>query len=125
MSKKIKVVMLEPERETYIAEIDGSLQGMQKIVGGLIEAVYPFDEEVCIVCNEEGKITGLPLNRAVKAEDGTILDIIAGTAFLCDCSGENFASLSKEQLERYCETFRHPEMFAMMDGELLVLPLID
>ena len=31
---------------------------MQAIVGGDIEAFYPFEEEVCIVCAESGKSKG-------------------------------------------------------------------
>lgn len=64
------------------------------------------------VCNEEGKINGLPLNRAIRDEDtGDIADIIAGTFFICDCSGESFGSLSKEQQKRYLEKYRLPERF--------------
>lgn len=61
----IKVVFVEPGKLARTAEIDSSLEGLQKAVKGSIEAFYPFEEEVCIVCNEEGKINGLPLNRAV------------------------------------------------------------
>ena len=58
--KKIKVVMLEPGKLARTAEIDASLAGMQKTAGGLIEPFYPFEEQVCIVCNEESKINGMP-----------------------------------------------------------------
>ena len=58
--KKIKVVMLEPGKLARTAEIDASLAGMQKTVCGLIEPFYPFEEQVCIVCNEESKINGMP-----------------------------------------------------------------
>lgn len=64
--KKIKVVLLEPSKLARAVEIDASLEGMQKTVGGLIEPFYPFEEEVCIVCNEEGKINGMRPNRSVK-----------------------------------------------------------
>ena len=47
--KKIKVVLLEPGKLARTAEIDASLEGMQKTVGGLIEPFYPFEEQVCIV----------------------------------------------------------------------------
>ena len=51
MSEKIKVVLLEPGKLAHTAEIDASLAGMQKVVDGLIEPFYPFEEQVCIVCN--------------------------------------------------------------------------
>ena len=54
--KKIKVVLLEPGKLARAAEIDASLAGMQKTVGGLIEPFYPFEEQVCIVCNEESSL---------------------------------------------------------------------
>lgn len=51
---------------------------MQEIVGGYIQAVHYFDELVTLVCNEEGKINGSELNRAIKDDNGKIVDIIAG-----------------------------------------------
>lgn len=122
-SNKMKVVALYPGERAKIEEIDSSLEGMQKFVGGDIEASYPFDEEVCIVCNEEGKIMGLPLNRAIYAEvsenSREMIDIIAGPAFICDCSGENFASLSEEQLKHYEEMFKLPERFYRINGQIV------
>ena len=118
--REISVVLCEPGKLAKTATIEASLESYQKIVGGYIEAYYPFEEPVCIVCNEEGKITGLPLNRAVYADPnrGEMLDIIAGTFFICDCSGENFGSLSSEQLWRYTEQFKYPERFFRMDNEI-------
>lgn len=121
-SKTMKVVLLESGKEACVVEIGSSLAGMQKVVGGLIEAIYPFEEQVCIVCNGEGKIHGLPLNRGLYTDDGKLFDIIAGTAFICDCSGENFGSLSEEQLERYRKLFRHPQWFVNVDGSIVGIP---
>lgn len=98
---KIRVVLLEPGKTAKITEIGSRLEDLQAVVGGCIEAVYPFEENVCIVCNEEGKINGLPLNCAMRDDSGAVYDAIAGTAFLCDCSGERFSSLSEEQCRRY------------------------
>ena len=103
---------MEPGKLARITEVGTTLDAMQRTVGGDIEAYYPFEEQVCIVCNEEGKINGLPLNRAIRdADTGDIADIIAGTFFICDCSGESFGSLSKEQQKRYLEKYRLPERF--------------
>ena len=51
----MKVLVVEPNRVPYMAEIKNSLDEMQKIVGGLIQAVYPFDSPVALICNDEGK----------------------------------------------------------------------
>ena len=108
----IQVVLVEPGKLARIAEIGTTLDAMQRTVGGSIEAYYPFEEQVCIVCNDEGKINGLPLNRAIRdAETHEIVDAIAGTFFICDCSGESFGSLSSEQQKRYLEKYCLPERF--------------
>ena len=109
--EKIKVVLVKPMQKPQIVEIGTSLEAMQKTVCGLIEQVMPFDEEVALVCNEEGKNDGLELNRALKYPDGEIVDIIAGNFFICSAKGENFTSLTNEQAQRYCEMFKDPERF--------------
>ena len=117
----IRVVLLEPGKLARVADIDASLEGMQRVVGGDIEGFYPFEEEVCIVCNDEGKISGMPLNRAVR--DGKeILDIIAGPCFICDCRTENFASLSDEQLQRFSKQYKYPERFFQVNDEIKAVP---
>ena len=225
LSQDITVVILEPGKMSRIGTIDGSLAGMQKFVGGYIEAFYPFEEPVCIVCNEEGKMNGMPLNRAIYAEpeevemsyaemrnlfhraedegkhitgyvvfsqesftepyselsrtyaissdnkafqssmggysiygycmDGSdpcvrleqymaaehggkdgwkiercymksdarqMIDIIAGPCFICDCSGEDFGSLTDEQIQRFTEQFKYPEHFFKVGGEIKAVP---
>ena len=109
---RIRVVYCEPGRLARTVEIGTELVDLQRSVGGgLIEPYYPFEEPVCIVCNDEGKFNGMRPNRAVRNEDGRIEDIIFGPFFICDCSTENFGSLSEEQLKRYSEQFRYPEHF--------------
>ena len=65
---KIKVILFEPNKLAKVTEIDHTLEGMQRVVKGSIEAFYPFDDPVCIVCNEEGKLNGMQPNRAVYSE---------------------------------------------------------
>lgn len=100
---------------------------MQRTVGGPIQAVYPFEEPVALICHEEGKLLSLPLNRALRSPDtGEIYDIIAGDFFLCAAppNSENFESLTDDQLLRYARIFRTPEMFLSgPGGSIMVLPL--
>ena len=120
----IRVVLLEPGKEARTTDIGATLENMQEVVGGYIEAVYPFSSEpVALVCNDEAKLMGLPLNRALRYEDTReIYDIIAGPCFICDCSGENFGSLTPEQAQRYEEMFRRPEQFFKLNGKIIAVP---
>ena len=121
----MRVLVVEPERRPEAREIDGSLHTMQGIVGGLIQPVYPFDDPVALVYNDEGKLMNLPANRGLRDKDGQIYDIIFGTFFLCgvpaDC--DHFTSLTPEQIKTYQEKFYTPEMFWDMDGHIVCLPL--
>ena len=101
-----------------IAQIGTSLSELQAAVDGNIEPFYPYEEQVCIVCDDEGKICGKPLNRAIYNEDGTIMDIMAGTFFICDCSKPSFGSLSKEQQQRFVNQFKYPESFFRINEEI-------
>ena len=119
--EKIRVVLLEPGKLARVADIDSSLEGLQKTVNGLIEAAYPFEEEVCIICNEEGKLNGMPLNRAIRCE-GQITDIIAGPCFVCSCDKANFGSLTEAQQQKYLKLFKYPEHFLKINDQIAAFP---
>ena len=67
-SGKISVLLVEPNKYPKMIEIDDTLEAMQVVVGGDIEEYMPFEDEVAIICNEEGKVNGLTPNRAVYGE---------------------------------------------------------
>ena len=62
-------------------------------------------------CAAYDKVYSGDVKSRNNADTGDIADIIAGTFFICDCSGESFGSLSKEQQKRYLEKYRLPERF--------------
>ena len=66
----------------HTAPVSYTHLSLQHEVGGYIEAIYPYEDPVALVCNEEGKLEGLPLNRAPRDEDGDIYDVVAGTLSL-------------------------------------------
>lgn len=108
---KIRVIMMRPRKRATVEVIDASLSGMQEVVGGYIQAVYPFDDPVAIVCNEEGKLNGLEPNRALRDEDGDIYDVLCGTAFLCGLTADNFGDVPEELTEKYLRLFGQAEHF--------------
>ena len=116
----MKILLIEPEKIPRPLEIEPSLKSMQKLVGGPIQAVYPFEEPVALICHEEGKLLGLPLNRVLRSQEtGEIYDIIAGPFFLCSAppNSDHFESLTEEQLKRYTKRFFSVEYFVGGDSK--------
>ena len=121
----MNVLMVEPGKAPYETQIVDDLQSMQTLVGGHLEAVYPFDQPVALVCNEHGKRDGLPFNRALRDSDGDIYDIIAGDFFIVGLGQNDFTDLPHELAEQFAERFRQPEMFMRVDGKIVDAPMPD
>ena len=121
---KIVVVVVEPGKEPRIEEIDSGLESLQGMVGGYIQAIYPYDDPVALICNEEGKLEGLPLNRALRDEDGDIYDIVSGTFLVVGLTEDNFGSLSGELAIKFSQEFKQPESFAKLGDKIVVIPMI-
>ena len=126
----LTVLHIQPMRPPRIVTIPNELKAMQNLVDGYIEEYYPFDDNAVIICNEEGKLNGLSLNRAIySARDNNgekqIKEIIAGSFFICAApvDSENYQSLSEEQLEKYSEMFKTPERFYRQGNDIKVYPI--
>lgn len=101
----MKVLIVEPMQPCRVQEIPDTLEAMQALVGGSIQAVYPFEEPVAVVCNEEGKHLGLPFNRPLLDENGLPYDIVCGAFFVAGLGAEDFVSLTDEQIQNYKTMF--------------------
>lgn len=66
--EKISVILVEPGKYPKQIEIEDTLEAMQTVVEGDIEEYTPFADDVAIICNEEGKMNGMTLNRAIYSE---------------------------------------------------------
>ena len=117
-------MVIEPGQKPKVREIDGTLESMQEIIGGLIQAIYPYEQPVALVANDEGTMLGLPLNRGLRDEDGKLYDIICGTFFIVGAPADSgsFLSLTDVQAKYFAALFATPEMFLSINGHLLVLP---
>ena len=122
----LSVLKIAPGQFPQQVEIDSDLKALQEAVGGFIGASYPFaDDPVAIVYNDDGKLMGLPLNRALRDEDGQMYDAVAGTFLVVGLGEEDFASLTPELVQKYEQLFHQPEAFLKLGNRLLVLPVPD
>ena len=74
----MKVLMVEPGKSPYAAEIESGLKSLQAAVGGDIQAVYPYEDPVALICNDEGKLMGLPLNGLSLMMTATFMILCPG-----------------------------------------------
>lgn len=123
--EQLDVLLVKPGMYPQAVQIGGELEDLQKAVGGDIEAVYPYNEPVALIVNDEGKLNGSELNRALRDNDGQIYDIVAGDFLVVGLGEENFASLSPELMEKFEKEFHQPEMFVRMGRSIMALPLPD
>lgn len=123
MTSTMTVVKIMPGRKPERKVIPHTLDAMQRLVCGSIQAIYPYEDMVAIVCNEEGKLLGLAPNRAIRNDDGDIQDIICGTFFICGLTEDDFGSLTEEQITYYTRLFQHPETFLWNGHNLVVLQM--
>ena len=122
----MRIIIVEGGKRPYEAELEHDLESMRRCVGGDIEAVYePGGRNAALICNDEGKLLNLPLNRALRDEEGEIYDVIAGAFFVCGAppDSESFASLTDEQVNYWMERFAKPEFFARVNGQIICIPV--
>lgn len=107
----LNVLVVEPGYAPYEKEVNG-FREMQAVVGGTIQAIYPFEELVAVVCNDEGLLLGLPFNRSMEGGYGGVF----GTFFVCGLSEDSFCALTPEQVKTYKEKFHHAEILLGVRG---------
>ena len=117
----MKVLAVMPGKTPVQMELDGSLESMQAFVGGAIQAIYPYEDPVAIVCHEEGKLLGLEYNRALRDETGAVYDILCGPFFVCGLGEEDFVDLPEDLMDKYWQLFRRPELFVTVGGNLVIM----
>jgi len=105
----MNVLVVEPGYLPYEKEING-LKEMQETVGGPIQAIYPFEDQVAVVCDEEGLLHNAPFNRSMDGGYGGVF----GTFFVCGLGEEDFISLTPEQVKTYRQRFQKAEMLLSM-----------
>ncbi len=100
----MRVVIIEPGQVAEIREIEPGLKSLQTLVGGYIECLH-FENDICLIVNEEGKIHNLPSNRICFHGDRLV-----GSVIIVNTSGEDFCSLTEKEAEDYKWKFLNTKM---------------
>lgn len=101
----MKIILVKRGEDPEVKEIDGSLESMQEVVGGYIRDIYPFDDPVCVIVNEDGKLDGLPVSRFLYWQASEYVDAICGNFFICGLSEEDLADIPEDLVEKYTAMF--------------------
>ena len=114
--EQMTVLVVEPGYAPYEKTIPHELHAMQEIVGGLITAIYPYEEMVAIVANDEGILLGMDFNRSVEGGYGGVF----GPFFVCGLTEDDFCSLPPDQIERFKKKFHKAELLLGVRGNDLI-----
>ena len=117
----MKCIKVEPKKRPEVINIENGLESLQTAVDGYIEVLYPWDDLVGVVCNEEGKINGMELNRALTDEDGNIYDILAGPFLVVGLTDDDFADIPEDLVDKYLKRFESPEEFVRINGRIIAV----
>jgi len=124
-NEKMTVIVIEPGKKPYVQEIQSGLESLQREVGGDIQAISPYTDAVSIICAEEGKLMGMPFNRALRDEDGHIYDVLVGKFLIVGLGEDKFTSIPDELIQKYTQVFETPEQFVKIGEKNYILPAKD
>ena len=116
----MKILIVEPCKSPREADIPHTLEAMQNVVGGYIQAIYPWEDQVALVCDEEGLLKRSPFNRLISPENP-----VFGTFFLCGLAEESFSDLPQAMIEKYAQLLRTPQKMVLTPDGIIVLPMLD
>ena len=97
----MRVIVKEPGERPKRVTIDGSLESLQRLVGGYIEHIN-FTKTTGILVNEEGKLKKLAPNIILPE------DILVGTVIFVGESGEEFVDVPDQEAEVIMKAFEIP-----------------
>ena len=121
--KRIQALMIEPNKHPCVIELKNDLDSLQKAVSigapeqGLIEFAY-LEDNVSILCNEEGKLMGLAPNRRLGE------DILCGVFYVvAEGNNGDLKFLTQEQQDRYSKMFWEPDVIDKLDIERTIFSI--
>lgn len=120
IQETMTVLVVEPRKPPYTAEIPVGLDGLTAAVDGPIAATYPFADQVALICNDDGRNMGLELNRALYDGRGQVYDVVSGTFVIAGLGDGCFTSLPEDMIEKYAQRFQTIEVYAQVGNRTVM-----
>lgn len=108
---EITVLVVEPGKPPCFKRIANTTESLEKEVDGKFQAMYPYEEMVAILSDEEALFKGKPLNRTLQDEDGEVCDVLKGTFLITGIKGTCFSSISEKDGKTFSRKFQYPQIF--------------
>ena len=118
MTNAIPVLLLEPGRVAKPILVNNTLEGIRKLIGGMIETTS-LPEGGTLICSAGKEFLSFPQNRAIKDASGKVLDVLVGTCLICGTKDGNFTGLTPDQMRHYKKKFQYPQKIFQRNGELV------
>ena len=117
----MKAIKVCPMERPFVIDLENELEVLQKEVGGYIQVIYPFEDPVGLVCDDDGKMKGRTANRVLRTEEGNVYDILAGDFLLVGLSDDDFTDLSDDLVEKYLTYYAEPQFFMRTGGRVVMV----
>ena len=120
MPENIRVLLIEPGEAPRLKTIPHALHDLQSLVSDTIQIIYPYTDQVALVCGDNSKLNHCEPNRVLEDDAGKPYDIICGPFFITGLTTDNLGSISDELAEKYSRKFQYPELFLRTtDGNVM------
>jgi len=97
----LRVLVLQPGDSTPAERAFAhTLLGLQELVDGNFEVAFRTRHVACL-CNETGRIDGLPFNAFVPDDEGNVWDLYGSIAIVGTTRSDNFRSLTDAELAQW------------------------
>jgi len=118
MTNNMDILIVEPGKPPRPAQLDNTLEAMEKILGGAVQVGCFLPQRVILVSREDAD--GLMPNRCMPDKKSCV----KGSFLLCGIpeEGDGFASLTPGQQAEFQEVFAKPEEFMMVGGTVYADP---
>ena len=103
----IKVLLVEPFNKPKIITIENNYQAISEIICGDVDEYMPFEDDVALICNADGKRLSLSASHIVTDTETGKTELIYGSFILVGTSefDDEYHLLDDNLINKYMDLF--------------------